>query len=227
MKILMVVYDNESYTTHFPIGLAYLASAARNAGHEIEVYQQDIYHWPESHLIDKLDKSNYDVVMVSVIGGYYQYRKLIKLSEAINASKNRGHFHYLIGGHGPASDPEFFLRKTNADVVGIGEGEITIVELLDAFTNKSHLCTVDGIAFIDQDNNYVKTKARELIQNIDDIAYPAYDLFEMNYYVMARFPNIKASQRAMVMLSGRGCTFECNFCYRLDKGFRLEVPKVL
>lgn len=90
MKILMVAYDNDSYITWFPQGLAYLASAARNAGHEIEVYQQDIFHWPDSHLTEYLDQHDFDVVEVSVIGGYYQYRKLMALSEAINASKKRG-----------------------------------------------------------------------------------------------------------------------------------------
>ena len=133
MKILMVVYDNGSYITSFPQGLAYLSSAARDAGHEISVYQQDIYHWPDEHLTAYLDENSFDVVEVSIIGGYYQYRKLLSLSKAVNASKNRPNFKYTIGGHGPASDPEFFLRKTGADVVGIGEGEITFVELLDAF----------------------------------------------------------------------------------------------
>ena len=146
----MVVYDNDSYISWFPQGLAYLASAARNAGHEVTVYQQDIYHWPDSHLTNYLNKNYFDVVEVSTIGGYYQYHKLLLLSEAINASNNRAEFKYTIGGHGPASDPEYFLRKTGADVVGIGEGEITFVELLDAFAGKRTLESVDGIAYLDK-----------------------------------------------------------------------------
>lgn len=92
MKILMVVYDNDSYVSWFPQGLAYLASAARNVGHSVSVYQQDIWHWPDSHLTEYLDNNLFDVVEVSVIGGYYQYRKLLSLSKAINASKNRKYF---------------------------------------------------------------------------------------------------------------------------------------
>lgn len=159
MKILMVVYDNDSYISWFPQGLAYLASAARNAGHEVAVYQQDIYHWPDSHLTEYLVNNSYDVVEVSTIGGYYQYHKLLKLSAAINASVNRSHFKYTIGGHGPASDPKFFLEKTGADIVGIGEGEITFVELMDAFEGKRSLESVDGIAFFDNDGNYVDESA--------------------------------------------------------------------
>ncbi len=220
MKILMVVYDNDSYTTEFPMGLAYLASAARNAGHEVSVYQQDIYHWPDEHLTNYLDCTIFDVVEVSVIGGYYQYKKLLSLSKAINASKNRGKFRYTIGGHGPAADPNYFLHKTGADVVGIGEGEITFVELMEAFEGKRSLESVNGIAFLDKSGNYVRTAPRKLIENIDEIAWPAYDLFNMSYYTMMRFPNIKPNERCMAVLSGRGCIFSCNFCYRLDKGFR-------
>lgn len=226
MKILMVAYDNDSYITWFPQGLAYLASAARNAGHEVEIYQQDIFHWPDSHLTEYLDKNHFDVVEVSVIGGYYQYHKLLSISAAINASKNRSNLKYTIGGHGPAAAPEYFLRKTKADVVGIGEGEITFVELLDAFAGKRSLESVDGIAYFDPEGGrYIRTKARELIQDIDEIAWPAYDLFDMTYYTLLRLPNIKGNERAIPVLSGRGCIFQCNFCYRLDKGFRPRSAK--
>lgn len=224
MKILMVAYDNDSYITWFPQGLAYLASAARNAGHEVAVYQQDVYHWPDSHLTDYLNKNTFDVVEVSVIGGYYQYRKLLALSQAINAAENRACFKYTIGGHGPASDPEYFLKKTGADVVGIGEGEITFVELLEAFQGKRTLESVDGIAYI-ENGTYIRTKERELIQNIDEIAWPAYDLFDMTYYTLMRVANIERNERCLPVLSGRGCIFACNFCYRLDKGFRPRSAK--
>lgn len=220
MNILMVVYDNDSYISTFPIGLAYLASVARRAGHSISIYQQDIYHYPDEHLTAYLNKNSFDIVMISVIGGYYQYKKLKSLSNAINSSRDRNKFKYLIGGHGPASDPEFFLRKTKADFVGIGEGEITIVELLDAIENNKDLSKVNGIAFIDKNDKYILTQKRALIKDIDNIPMPAYDLFDISHYSLLRLPNIKPRERSMAMLSGRGCTFACNFCYRMDKGFR-------
>lgn len=220
MKVLMVAYDNESYITWFPQGLAYLASALRNAGHDIEIYQQDIFHYPDAHLTEYLDNKSFDVVMVSVIGGYYQYRKLNKISKAVNDSENRDKFKYIIGGHGPAAAPEYYLKKTKADVIGIGEGDITIVELFEAFEGKRKLEDVDGIAFLNEKNQYIQTKRRALIENIDEIDFPAYDLFDMTYYSLIRMPNIKPTERAIPVLSGRGCTFACNFCYRMDKGFR-------
>ena len=44
MKILLVVYDNDSYIHWFPQGLGYIAAVARQAGHEVKIYNQDQQH---------------------------------------------------------------------------------------------------------------------------------------------------------------------------------------
>ena len=222
MKLLMVVYDQNSYCTFFPLGLAYLASAIRNTHPdvEIEVWQQDIYHYSDDELTVKLDSDAFDIVMISVIGGLQQFQKLLSLSKAIDRCSYRKKLRYLIGGHGPAAAPKYYLQQTKADVCGIGEGEITLPELVDVFKGKRDLSSVNGIAYFDDDSHFVMTPSRELISDVDSIAWPAWDLFDINYYAMYRFPNILPEERSMVMLTGRGCTFHCNFCYRMDQGFR-------
>ena len=120
MRILLVVYDNDSYVHWFPQGLAYVASVLRNQGYDVDVYSQDLHHWPDEHLTKYLDENVYDVIGISVIAGYYQYKKLLSLSAAVNRSKNRPT--YVIGGYGPTPDPEYFMEKTGADVVVMGEG---------------------------------------------------------------------------------------------------------
>jgi len=222
MKVLLVVYDNDSFIHWFPLGLGYIAAALRNAGHEVEIYSQDQHHYPDSHLTEYLNANHFDMVGVSIVAGYYQYRKLLKISEAINASVDRPF--YVIGGHGPAPVPDFFLRKTLADAVVIGEGEITGVELLDALANKKDLASVKGIAFR-RDGKTIITEPRELIKNIDTIAFPAWDLFPMDYYSLLRMPHIRNVDRCIPAISGRGCTFKCNFCYRMDEGMRVRSPE--
>jgi len=217
MKILLIVYSNDDYVAIFPLGIAYIASVCRNAGHEVDIYSQDVYHWSESHLTELLDREHFDVVGVGVIGGYYQYRKLLKISEAINQAKNRPFF--VIGGHGPSPEPEYFLRKTKADAVVIGEGEVTIVELLKAIEGKTALTDIKGIAFL-KDGNFIQTPKRALNKNIDTLPFPAWDLFPIDHYALLREAHIENTERCMLVLSGRGCTFKCNFCYRMDEGYR-------
>jgi anaerobic magnesium-protoporphyrin IX monomethyl ester cyclase len=217
MRVLLVAYDNDSYIHWFPQGLAYVAAVLLKKGHEVEIYSQDMYHYPDEHLTKYLDENKFDVVGVSVIAGYYQYRKLLKISESINKSKNRPI--YIIGGHGPSPEPEYFLKITAADIVVIGEGEETIAELMDCLSQKKELGAVAGIAY--QDGGKVKINSRrELIKDVDSIPMPAYNIFPMNYYRLLRGAHASNSDFAIPILSGRGCTFECTFCYRMDKGFR-------
>jgi len=89
VKILLVVYDNESYIHWFPQGLAYIAAVLIREGYEVEIYNQDEFHYPEEHLTEYLDANHFDIVGVGVTGGYYQYRKLLKISEAINRVKKK------------------------------------------------------------------------------------------------------------------------------------------
>jgi radical SAM superfamily enzyme YgiQ (UPF0313 family) len=217
MRVLLVVYDNDSYIHWFPQGLAYIAAVLLKAGHEVEIYNQDMHHWPESHLRHHLDRQKFDVVGLSFIAGYYQYRKALKISDAINTSRNRPF--YIIGGHGPTPEPEYFLKKTGADAIVRGEGEETIIELLDAVEHRKPLHGVKGIAF-SENGGCVVNERRPLISDVDGIPFPAYELFPMHYYRLLRMPHCTNGDFVMPILSGRGCTFQCIFCYRMDEGFR-------
>lgn len=218
MRVLLVVYDNESYIHWFPQGLAYIAAVLIQNGHEVEIYNQDIHHYPESHLTAFLDENIFDVIGASIIAGYYQYKKILSIAKAINRSKNRPE-HFMIGGHGPTPEPEYFLRKTEADFVVMGEGEETVIELLQVLANKGDLATVKGIAYRNGTKTVINER-RSLIEDIDTIPWPAYNLFPIEFYRLLRLPHIANNEFSMPLLSGRGCTFTCNFCYRMDQGFR-------
>jgi anaerobic magnesium-protoporphyrin IX monomethyl ester cyclase len=218
LRVLLVVYDNDSYIHWFPQGVAYIAAVLKKEGYEIEIYNQDVHHYSDEHLTAYLDQNKFDIIGVSIIAGYYQYKKLLAISQAIENSKQRPD-HFIIGGHGPSPEPEYFLKKTGADVAVIGEGEETVLELFDAFANHRPLDDIKGIAHRNRGDVFTNPR-RDLIKDIDSIPWPAYDLFPMEYYRLLRLPHCTQSDFVMPLLSGRGCTFTCNFCYRMDKGFR-------
>ena len=219
MKILFVIYDNDSYIHSFPLGVAYISAVLLEEGHYVEIYNQDANHYSDKHLTRYLNKNRFDVVGVGIIGGYYQYKKLLKLSEAINKSKNRPL--YILGGHGPSPEPEYFLNKTQADVVVMGEGEITTLELLKAIESGKTFKKIKGIACRDGGTISINAR-RKLIADIDSIPFPAYHLFPISYYRLLRLPNSSSRDFTMTIISGRGCPYKCTFCYRMDKGIRIR-----
>lgn len=222
MKILIIAYDNGSYIGWFPHGLAYIAGSLLKNNYEVEVYQQDIYHYKPEHLTDLLNKGNYDVVMLGVIAGYYQYKKLLEISNAIKNSDCDPW--YILGGHGPNPEPEYFLRKTGADFIVMGEGELTIIDLLKNVNEYDRYKTIKGISYIDKNDIFVQTEPAPVLEDIDSFL-PAWELFDINYYALGRSPGMGSTDRMMPVISGRGCPYKCNFCYRLVKGYRPRAIK--
>src|SRR4030065_843232 len=110
-KILFISYDNDSYIPFFPLNIDYLSEAVIKAKGQPVIWSQDIHHGPESALTELLDRHKIDIVGLGFCAGYYQYKKAKAISQAINESRRRKEFVYVLGGHGRAGDPEFFLDK--------------------------------------------------------------------------------------------------------------------
>lgn len=183
-RVLLIVYDNDSYIHFFPLGLGYVASALRNKGHEVEIYSQDLYHYPESHLTKHIEQGRYDVVGVGMCAGYYQYQRLLKISKAIPEGTA-----FWVGGHLVSPEPEYFKKVTGADWICEGEFDYT--------------------------------------EDLDSLPHPAWDLFPMNYHALMRLPHAENRDRCFPVLSGRGCPYRCNFCYRMHKGYRARSAKAI
>ena len=217
MRVLLISYDNYSYIHEFPLGLAYIASALRNVGHEVEIYNQDVFHYTAPHLTDYLNRCRFDVVGLGFVAGYWQYRKFLEISNSINSSRYRPI--YILGGHGPSPEPEYFLKKGSTDVAVIGEGETIIVNLLDALEHKKNLSSVKGIAYVD-DGKVTITQRQEPINDLDSVPLPVWDLFPMDYYSLIRYPKMENKDRCFPVITSRGCPFRCSFCYRMMEGLR-------
>ena len=224
LKVLFVVYDNGSYDHVFPMGVGALSAIVKRDGHDFTIWNQDMHHWPDDYLRTYLNENKFDVVVMSLIAGYYQYQKMKNLSKAINNSKNRPF--YLMGGYGPTPEPEFFLKKSGCDVVAMGEGEVTISKLLDAVENKKSLKEVPGIAWL-ENGKLQQTPRAPLVHNLDSLPLTPYEKFPMEYYRMLRMPKVKATDFCFPLMSARGCSFKCTFCYRMDPGYRIITPEPL
>jgi len=140
------------------------------------------------------------------------------LCKVINQHKKNAWL--VLGGHGPSAIPEHMLRKTGADVIAIGEAEATIVDLLNCKVNKGDLANIKGIAYRDGKEVHINER-QKTISDLDSIPFPAWDLFPMEKYTTCSvYPGQSETERNLAMLTTRGCTGRCSFCYRLVKGVR-------
>lgn len=97
------------------------------------------------------------------------------------------------------------------DCIVRGEGEHTIVELIKALKEQSDIGRVRGISFRNN-GGIIHTSPRPLIENLDDLPYPAYHLVEKNigeyHFTMMAGKNTKY----LILEGSRGCNHKCSFC---------------
>jgi radical SAM superfamily enzyme YgiQ (UPF0313 family) len=95
-----------------------------------------------------------------------------------------GQIKIIIGGVHPTLKPDdFFFRDSPFDFITIGEAEITLYELIKALEERQSVENVKGITYIDRGSNKViKTPPRMLVDDLDELPFPAFDKVDMKYY---------------------------------------------
>jgi len=120
----------------------------------------------------------------------------------------------IIGGpHITAVPEETMLKFPQFDVGVIGEGEVTIIDLLKTYNDGGKLEKVKGIVYR-EDGEIKKTNPREVIRNLDSLPMPAWDLLpNLPRYYRSSAQNIKTIPSSSIVTS-RGCPGKCIFCDR-------------
>lgn len=223
-KQLLGIFNPGANANTFLYGQASLAAVAREAGHDVTIL--DPYHdktSPEEYIAFLRDHQ-FDVIGCTVFTLTFPLAK--KLFEYTRTALP--HACIIAGGPHPTGLPEPTLEESKElDVVVYGEGENTFVELLEKVQNNDKLDSVTGIAY--RDNGKVSLNSpRELIQNMDDLPRPAYDLFPIKDYVPT--PNLVKRYPTVAIQVTRGCPYKCAFCQfnlTLGKKYRHFSPNII
>lgn len=202
-----------------PLGLAYVAAAIRKEGHNVSIIDSPALDISHHKLGEILQREHPDVIGVtSTTPTIYDAMKAVTIGKEFCQDSIT-----IMGGCHITSLPEDTMAECGSLNIGvIGEGEATIVDLLRALETKRPLSEVDGIVYR-KDNKILRTRPRRLIENLDEIPFPARDLLPLDRYTV-----LGEKHRLGNILTSRGCPFRCIFCSSSQfygRRFRARSPK--
>ena len=225
MKLLLVVPKMVATSygfTNFPIGMSYISASLKEAGYDVVVLDLNNYYsflfnisLLQMLLKRKITDINPDIVCTGGLSADYDIIKaIIDVTKAINPNLVT-----IIGGGCVSSEPELIMENIHSLDFGVlGEGDITIVDLVDKIMGKARdYSAVDGIIFRNG-NKLITTHPRKPIEDLDSLPYPDYEGFNILYYIERQTLTDLNSHpcdnpKVFEITASRSCPFKCSFCF--------------
>lgn len=193
------------------LSVGVLAGAVRAAGHDARIVDLNLVKDPKDHFVRLLNEYRPNFVGITFT------TPLVRLAAA-HAAMVKEHLPDCVtvcGGPHPSIMTEEVLNETAFDVVVRGEGDHSFVELVNGVPWE----TIDGIAFR-RDGGCVINKPLPIFWELDQLAMPAYDLYEVHRY---NHPRVVARRNPVAALeTSRGCYGGCTFCNSRRTKFRVK-----
>jgi len=197
-----------------PLGIAYVAAALQEAGHDVRVLDCTFLRRDEAARLALA--ANADIVGISCMTTMEDDARWF-------AEHLRGRCSLLVaGGPLPTCEPESFLE--HFDVVVRGEGEQTMLEVLAAFEAGVDLGAVPGVVcrrgaaarVNGDDGGALRAPPRPFARDLDALPFPARELLPNARYIA--FGTKSYGYSITTLMSTRGCPFACEFCSNLVFG---------
>lgn len=201
------------------LGLTTVAAEALRRGHTVDILDLSYrpYDW-------KLIRSNIQRLAPDIIGVTATTPLMNQLRDISVLCKDLSpHILVVGGGAHPSALPVESMKESCLDVAVVGEGDLTFGEVCDGHDLK----TIRGIYYRDGGGQIAHTGARPLIENLDDLALPAWHLYDPAVYRTKVSRILVRNRPATITEFSRGCVFKCDFCaskMTLGLGYRKKSP---
>jgi radical SAM superfamily enzyme YgiQ (UPF0313 family) len=206
---------------YVPLGILYICSHLRSKGFEVEVF--------DTTFSQMSDLTRYlQAERPSILGIYANLMTRKRVVEILGIAKEAG-WKTIVGGPEPGAYVREYL-DAGADVVVLGEGEVTMEELLPVLRDKSRsaLQRVQGIAFLDEDRHVCQTAPRPQITNLDQQPWPARESVDIRRYMQTW--REAHGTGSLSFITARGCPYKCRWCSHQVYGMthrRRKAPGVV
>ncbi|MCM8792434.1 MAG: B12-binding domain-containing radical SAM protein [Candidatus Omnitrophica bacterium] len=187
-----------------PLGLMYIGTILKKEGYSVKIIGLKKRN-NEKHIFQEIYEFRPSVVGISITTPLADIAQKI----ACFIKKRFPHIIVVAGGPHPTILPYETLKEKNIDICVIGEGELTIIELLRIISEKKDLRDVKGIAYLET-NKLIITPQQDFIEDLDSLPFIDRELMPKSViYGRAGYP---LGNPCMLIIIGRGCPFNCSFC---------------
>lgn len=192
------------------LGVGYLMSMLKHGGHEVDLIfdpglddnlflKAPALRWLNRHedLLERARAFAPDLVCVSILTNLYPFVKrwCRLLKEQLGVP-------IVAGGHHVQALPDYVLANPDIDMVCTGEGEVTLLELVDRMEQGGDIRTIPGLWLKDEEGQIHRNPLGPLVEDLDSFPFPDKDL----WYEYGCF------HKNLEIFTGRGCPFRCTFC---------------
>lgn len=219
-------YDPKQWQTmqpYAPLGTIYAASLLRENGYTVALHDVMFAEGPEA-IAPVLNSFQPDVLVIYDDGFNYLTKMcLTNMREAafkMSAMAKAMGCTVIVSSSDSTDHFEKYLDNS-ADFIILGEAEQTLLELVNAVKNKQEdKTTIAGLAFRVNEGT-LRTVARSVMQDLDKLPYPAWDLVDVEQYKQAWIN--KSGYFSINMGTTRGCPYKCNWCAKPIYGNRYNA----
>jgi len=191
-----------------PLNLLNLAATARQAGHEIRILDAASTGISLQPFVEQVVGANPDVVGISAMTAHIHTagRLAARLKARLPSVP------VVVGGAHVSALPEETMERWPAFDVGVvGEGDLTIVELMEALDEGRDLEAVPGLV-VRRNGRRLLTRRRPLIKDLDTLPFPAWDLLPDFTTLYQPTATRRVRLPSAYLVSSRGCPYRCTFC---------------
>jgi len=229
MKVLLInppqifYPGSDAPAGNLPLGLMYIAAMLDKAGHNVEILDAFMTDssflkvgdtlevgMPYGRIREEIRRRKPDIVGIAN-PFTCQAENAVRVANIVKEVDSS--ILTVVGGpHVTVVPTEFLKDAKNVDIAVIGEGEYTMLDIASFFEGHKDISKVQGIAYR-KDDTIMLNSPRPFIKNLDELPYPAYHLVDMEQYLNPKNIEYRSfKDRAISMITSRGCPFNCCFC---------------
>lgn len=186
-----------------PLGLLAIGGPLLDAGDDVTLLDCELGPLSHPEIVHKVINHQPHILIIGHSGSTSAHPIVMELTR--DFKRESPSMKIVYGGVFPTYHYlDILNHEPQIDIIVRGEGEATVMKVVNAIASKGDLSKIEGIAFRDQ-GKIIETPPAPMIQNLDDyrVGWELVDLKRYSYY---------GGKQAVVMQFSRGCPHKCNYC---------------